>query len=354
MGVKGLNTIVKKYAPQCMTEIHISMYAYQKVAVDTSLYMFKYKVIFGDRWLTAFVNLVGCLRKNNIHPVFVFDSKAPVEKEDEKKKRQEKRDKQQEKIDMLELSIQTYHSDGTIDEILMETYNKTISEQVSRLLGGPNKTKSFDIRPVEEEFRRMKSKVVSIADDDFKTLKELFTVLDIQFIQAPSEAEAYGSYLCSIGQVDAVLSEDTDVLAYGCPKFLVKLDAIKGTCTEIDINTLYECLELTYSSFVDLCIMCGTDYNTNMKGIGPEKAYKLVKQYGCLEAIEEAGYPVECLNYIRVRELYKFDLKNDVHVRFCGKPQWTELYKFFARNNIRMNVDQIKRNFEPPSLEFED
>ena len=353
MGVKGLNTIVKKYAPQCMTEIHISMYAYQKVAVDTSLYMFKYKVVFGDKWLTAFITLVGCLRKNNVHPVFVFDSKAPVEKDEEKKKRQEKRDKQQDKIDQLEMSIQNYHNDGTVDDLLMEVYSKTMSDQLNRLLSS-NKTKSFDIRPVEEEFRRMKSKVVSIADDDFKTLKDLFTVMEIQFIQAPGEAEAYGSYLCSTGQVDAVLSEDTDVLAYGSPKFLSKLDAVRGTCTEIDINILYESLELTYSGFVDLCIMCGTDYNTNMKGIGPEKAYKLIKQYGCLEAIEEAGYAVECLNYTRGRELFRFNLKDDANIRFCGTPQWTELYKFFARNNIRMRVDQIKKSFEPPALEFDE
>ena len=354
MGVKGLNAIIKKYAPECMTELHISMYAYQKIAVDTSLYMFKYKVIFGDRWLTAFINLVGCLRKNNIHPVFVFDSKAPVEKEDEKKKRQEKRDKQQEKLDQLEASIQTYHDQGIVDDLLQEVYSKTVSDQLNRLLGGPTKASSFNIRAVEEEFNRMKSKVVSIADGDFKLLKELFSTLDIQHVQAPSEAEAYGSYLCSIGQVDAVLSEDTDVLAYGCPKFLVKLDAIRGTCIEMDINVMYEALGLTYSSFVDLCIMCGTDYNSNMKGIGPEKAYKLIKQYGSLDEIENAGYPTECLNYPRVRELYKFDLKNDAHIRFCGQPNWPELYKFFARNNIRMGVDQIKRNFEPVQIEFED
>ena len=354
MGVKGLNTIIKKYAPQSMTEIHISQYAYQKIAVDTSLYMFKYKVIFADRWLTAFVNLVGCLRKNNIHPVFVFDSKAPVEKDDEKRKRQEKRDKQQEKLDQIEASIQTYYEQGIIDDILKEIYSKTVSEQFTRLLQGTNKTESFNIRAVEEEYNRMKSKVVSISDGDFKTLKDLFACLDIQYIQAPSEAEAYGSYLCSIGQVDAVLSEDTDVLAYGCPKFLVKLDAIRGTCTEIDINTLYESLGLTYSSFVDLCIMCGTDYNTNMKGIGPEKAFKLIKQFQTLDQIEAQGYPIECLNYPRVRQLYKFDLKPDISIRFCGTPNWPELYKFFAKNNIRMNIDQIKRNFEPISIEFEE
>jgi 5'-3' exonuclease len=46
-------------------------------------------------------------------------------------------------------------------------------------------------------------------------------------------------------------------------------------------------LELTYDQFVDLCILCGCDYCSTIKGIGPKTALKLVKQHKTLEAIIE-------------------------------------------------------------------
>ena len=70
MGIKGLNDIIKKYCPNILkNEIKLSEYTYKKIAIDTTLYMFKYKAILGDKWLNGFLNLIICLRKNNIHCV---------------------------------------------------------------------------------------------------------------------------------------------------------------------------------------------------------------------------------------------------------------------------------------------
>lgn len=44
-------------------------------------------------------------------------------------------------------------------------------------------------------------------------------------------------------------------------------------------------LGLTYEQFVDLCILCGCDYCSSIKGVGPKTALKLVKQHGSLEKI---------------------------------------------------------------------
>lgn len=44
---------------------------------------------------------------------------------------------------------------------------------------------------------------------------------DIQYIVAPFEADAELAYLSTSGHVDAVLTEDSDLLAYGCKKLPV-------------------------------------------------------------------------------------------------------------------------------------
>ncbi len=354
MGVKGLSQLIKKYAGDVAQHIHISDLAFEKVAIDTSLFMFKYRVIFNDRWLTAFLNMVTSLRRNFVHPVFIFDSKAPADKDEEKRKRQEKRDKQEERLSRIEAAIHAFHETGVIDEVLMEVYKKVADERVVRLLGPAPSSDRFNISYVEEELERMKSKQVSISDQDFELLRTMLELMSVPCVQAPSEAEAYASFLCCTGRVAAVLSEDSDVLAYGCPRVLTKFDVGTGTCMLTNVNDIYRSLGLSYPSFVDLCIMCGTDYNPNMKGIGPEKAYKLVVQYGSLDAIEAAGYPVECLKYKRVRELFRFELDDKAIIKFCGMPQWQPLEVFAFRNNMRVNMGIIRKSFQPPELIFVD
>ena len=80
MGIKNLHKFLRKHCPEVYTSVHLSNYAFKKVAIDISLYMFKYKTVFGDSWLQAFVNLVACLRKNEIHCLFVYDNGCPIEK----------------------------------------------------------------------------------------------------------------------------------------------------------------------------------------------------------------------------------------------------------------------------------
>ena len=72
MGINNLNVLLRKHCPEIYEEIHISEYAYKKVAIDISLFLCKYKAICGDKWVTAFINLVSCLRRNEIHCVFIW------------------------------------------------------------------------------------------------------------------------------------------------------------------------------------------------------------------------------------------------------------------------------------------
>ena len=80
MGIKNLHSFLRSKCPEIYKTMHLSEYAYKKIAIDISLYMFKYKTIFGDKWLDAFLKLVACLRKNEIHCVFIYDNGAPPEK----------------------------------------------------------------------------------------------------------------------------------------------------------------------------------------------------------------------------------------------------------------------------------
>lgn len=41
------------------------------------------------------------------------------------------------------------------------------------------------------------------------------------------------------------------------------------------------------NQFIDLCILCGCDYTTNIQGIGPVKAFKYIQDEGTIENVLE-------------------------------------------------------------------
>merc|ERR1719478_235990 len=65
--------------------------------------------------------------------------------------------------------------------------------------------------------------------------------LSIPFCVAPFEADAQLAYLCRVGWVHAVITEDSDLLAYGCPNTIFKMDRngngdnIVLPCLQVDV-----------------------------------------------------------------------------------------------------------------------
>lgn len=62
-------------------------------------------------------------------------------------------------------------------------------------------------------------------DVAYKLIEEL-KIRNIEFIVAPYEADAQLAYLNRVGIVDFIITEDSDLLAFGAKKILYKLDFI--------------------------------------------------------------------------------------------------------------------------------
>ena len=111
---------------------------------------------------------------------------------------------------------------------------------------------------------------------------------NVPFIVAPYEADAQLAYLALTGEVDAVVSEDSDFLAYGCPRMLYKLSD-NGTASaqeiclsrlaDISPNESIHFSQWSHDLFMDYCILCGCDYLKNIPGIGPSKLNELANRY---------------------------------------------------------------------------
>ena len=120
MGIKGLHKFLRDMCPEVFEDIHISEYAYKKVAIDISLYLYLFKASYGKFWLKAFIQLVQCLRKNEIHCVFIYDFSAPPEKAQEQKERREVRARHEERVVQLEQAIEKFYNTNEVEPILIE------------------------------------------------------------------------------------------------------------------------------------------------------------------------------------------------------------------------------------------
>ena len=348
MGINQLNTFLRKSCIEIFEEIHISEYAYMKVAIDTSLFLCKFKAIYQEKWLEAFIKLVSCLRRNEIHCVFIYDFGAPPEKEAEKAERRAQQEKNKNKVLDLENSLEKYYNTGILEDNLKEIYNKSLDvKPKKRLLSNVSKNDTIDIDIIIQKIQKMKKNILNISQEDFKLTKKLFDILNIPYFDAPMEAETCCADLCKRGIVDAVMSEDTDVLAYSTPVFLTKIDVFNDKCVRIHHSKVLEALELSKEQFLDLCIMFGCDYNKNIPKIGPETSYKYIRKFGSIDEIEnKLEINVSILNHIRTRELFieyqQIDLNS---VPFCGSPDLINLNKFIVDNHLNINLEKLKKDF---------
>lgn len=353
MGIKNLHSFLRSKCPEIYKTVHLSEFSYRKIAIDISLYMFKYKTIFGDKWLDAFIKLIACLRKNEIHCVFIYDNGAPPEKMSEREERANKKQKLIDKIKNISDDIESFFQTGEPTELLMDIYSKHQPTKLTRLLTPARNEKIFDISVAEEYLEKVKKQVVNIDYSDFPLTRKLFDIIGVPYFDAVLEAETTCSHLCLSGVVDGVLSEDTDVLAYGTPLFLTKINTSAETCVIVEIKDILESLDLTYFQFRDLCIMCGCDYNKNIPRVGSQTAYKLLTEHGTIDDLPEK-FDTSILNHNRGRELFTLDDQLKWEIPFCREPDWSELKLFLFKNNSRINMEYLERCFRSKEIVFEE
>lgn len=124
--------------------------------------------------------------------------------------------------------------------------------------------------------------------------KLLLDALGIPWVQAPSEGEAQAAHMAGKGDVWAASSQDFDALLFGAPRLVRNLAVtgkrkLPGKSIWVDVEpelieleTVLKELGLTRSQLVDAGILVGTDFDPGVKGVGPKRAVKLVKEKGAL------------------------------------------------------------------------
>jgi hypothetical protein len=110
---------------------------------------------------------------------------------------------------------------------------------------------------------------------DYTALREALTKDGEECAVAPYEAEAHGSWLARRGDVAAVFTVDGDALAYGAP-IVVSRFGYEDKQFAVRLEHVLAAVDMSYETFRDACILCGTDFNSGIAGFGPAKIFALL------------------------------------------------------------------------------
>jgi flap endonuclease-1 len=144
-----------------------------------------------------------------------------------------------------------------------------------------------------ENMKKYAARSVFLNKEMIEEAKILVRAMGIPVIDAPSEGEAQCAHMVKNGDAYAVLSQDADSLLCGSPRSIRNLSItgkrkMPGSYGYKQVNPEIillkdnlQALEITQDQLIVLAILVGTDYNYGgIKGIGPKKAMKLIKQHG--------------------------------------------------------------------------
>ncbi|KAG8762652.1 Rad2 nuclease [Ceratobasidium sp. 423] len=115
---------------------------------------------------------------------------------------------------------------------------------------------------------------------------------EISYIVAPYEADAQMAYLEREGIVDGIITEDSDLVIFGCRNLLFKLGP-DGSCVNVRRDDLGAVKGLSLLGWGDkelrwMAMLSGCDYIDSLPGLGLKTAHKLLRKWKTVEKVIQA------------------------------------------------------------------
>jgi flap endonuclease-1 len=308
MGIKNLKSIIKKNAPEALTEINLNQIVNSRVCIDSSilLYQFRYSCPDDNFHIVGFLNKTIELLKIGIIPIFVFDGKPPDAKSFVLTKRAELRNKSKERL--IELNIIKNNLENQLNINVEEYINDSdLPENGDYVL----------LRTTIKEIEKINKNTLYVNKNHSMEVIELLKSIGIPFFESIGEAEESCAFLQKNGFADYILTEDTDSLTFGGSNIIFRSKTGSELCK---LPKVLEGLKLEYHEFIDLCILCGCDYTCSIPKIGPVNALNIIKKFRSIE------------NFIQNNNIYIIPVDFDF---------------LTARKLFIQNI-----NFELPTVEF--
>ena len=265
MGIRNLNRFIQHKCSNASSRIHLQDLAGKRIAVDTSIYMYRYS---GEGALLENMYLMASVfRHYNIHAVFVFDGPPPPQKTEVIELRKKKKDESKKEYDRLAKLSKEKRVEGNIT--------------------------TTEVDDIEETMRELKKQFIRLHDCDITSVKELLLSFGFAMIDAEGEADALCAKLSICKRVDACMSDDTDMFVYGCPIVLRNISLLNHSIIQYNMTEILKTLALTQQEFKMMCVVSGTDYShgaAHDEYISPDTVFKKLTKFKSLSMKDQGKY----------------------------------------------------------------
>ncbi len=248
-----------------------------------------YKFLSEDGLLEKFYLFGIILRKYNIIPIFIFDGKPPKEKYDEIQKRNEKR-------------------------------NQALIEY-------EEKKNSLDIKNANDrrELIRLKRQTIRVNREHIHSVQDLISSMGFKYLIAKGEADVLCYNLLHSKKVDACLSDDMDMFAYGCNKVLRHLSLLKHKVLLYDFKIILDSLNINKENFTWLCCLSGSDYFNEDNNLTIFDYYKYYVRY---KTRYKNNKNVPYIEYLKEKKIINENQYQEFH----------KAYNMFKLSNIYVDI----------------
>lgn len=360
MGIKDLFKTIRSQCPDVIHHMSQSHLKGISVAVDISVFFNVFVRTATPEtaggWLASFVDFLINFKKLGIFPIFIFDGlEVPDEKREEQQRRRQTVTTMKDKLVKGKELIKEVERCRDLKKLPAESVIADLKEIIGPKRAevlGTNFKDIYSIAPsLEFAIRKLEQQTSPILPQYTSIARDFIEALGYDHYLAKGEAEALCASMAIEGSVDAVITEDGDVMAYGCPFLLCKWT--RGQCDVIALDDLLKGLDLSFDAFRDFCIMSGCDYNSRAKlppnpkakvkegkepqprPVGAVTALKLIQEHGSLDKIEKELWNPEVLNFRRCRELFQPPDTSFLHPPFPRGIDRKRLKGLWAKHHLK-------------------
>jgi len=217
MGIRYLNSYLTKKCTHGICTILFNSLSNTTVVIDTSIYLYKFKSV--DSLVSSMTELIELFQEYSIHPIFVFDGKPKINKKQTLQKRQHQK------------------------QLAWDQYQQVLHTETP------------------EALQILKKNFIRVSQRDVEQIKILMDSKQVQYIQAPHEADEVCARMMKQGTAQYCMSDDMDMFVYGCSHVLRQVNLSTKTVTLYQLEHILNALQISLEDFQMICILSGTDYS---------------------------------------------------------------------------------------------
>nr|CAG8491504.1 15213_t:CDS:10 [Entrophospora candida] len=211
-------------------------------------------------------------------------------------------------------------------------FARFLSELKDRDLSSIQQELSKEIEQLNEKQRREKRDADNITQSMITECQKLLQLFGIPFIVAPMEAEAQCAKLLTLGLVDGIITDDSDVFLFGGSKVYKNMFNQQKYVERYDLEEVEREMQINRNKLIQLSILLGSDYTEGLTGIGIVNAIEILNEFPGEDGLEKFR---DWWNDVQSGR-YKLDkqIDSDFKKKFCQKFKSLILNENFPNRHI--------------------